>query len=281
MQNLFKSIFIAVFPVFALYIVFYYGWQLIQYRMNLQYIGMIITAIPIVIFFAGLFIKPVARTKEYLHTYTVFIVIGLVMSILGGNLDIINISTLYGVLLIAGWVLYQVWYSVFPKRSTTILKVGEKLPNVTLENAQKETVPVSTFTGNPTIYLFYRGNWCPLCMAQIKEIVDQYKTLEERGVNTVFISPQPHKFSENLAKKHGLQFHFLTDTDNTVAKQLGILSKNGIPFGFQALGYDSDTVLPTVVITDREGVIQFVDLTDNYRVRPEPDFFLKFIPESV
>ncbi|MBW2550119.1 MAG: hypothetical protein JRE73_04995 [Deltaproteobacteria bacterium] len=40
------------------------------------------------------------------------------------------------------------------------------------------------------------------------------------------------------------------------------------------LGYDSDSVLPTVVITDPSRRIIFVDLTDNYRVRPEPSTFL-------
>ncbi len=277
MQNLFKSIFISIFPVFALYVVIQYIWIFIQEGFSFQSTGMIIAALPVVIFFTGLFLKPVARTKRYLQMYTSLIGIGLVISRIGYAFDSFDKAHLLGVLLIIGWVLYLKWYSVFNKRNTTVLKVGERLLNVTLENTQKETICVSSFLGNPTIYLFYRGNWCPLCMAQIKEIVDQYKVLEERGVNTVFISPQPHKFSENLAKKHGLQFHFLTDADNTAAKQLGILSKNGIPFGFQTLGYDSDTVLPTVVITDKEGVIQFVDLTDNYRVRPEPDFFMKYV----
>lgn len=278
MQNLLKSIFISIFPVFALYVVIQYTWNLIQEGFSFQSTGMIIAAIPVVIFFAGLFLKPVARTKRYLNIYTNLIGIGFVVSMIGNTYESIDKAQVLGLLLIIGWVLYLTWYSVFIKRDTTALKVGEKLPNVALENAQKETIHVTDFLGNPTIYLFYRGNWCPLCMAQIKEIVDQYKTLEERGVQTVFISPQPHKFSENLSKKYGLQFHFLTDADNAAAKQLGILSKNGIPFGFQALGYDSDTVLPTVVITDKEGTIQFVDLTDNYRVRPEPDFFMKFIP---
>jgi peroxiredoxin len=277
MQNLLKSFFIAVFPVFALFIVCYYSWQLLQEGMNLLAVGMIVAAMPVVIFFAGLFLKPVARTKPYLHIYTVCIIIGLVISFVGSTLDTGIQAHVLGLVLFVGWILYLIWYSVFKKRDTTVLKVGKKFPNVIFENTKKEPVAVTDFLGNPTIYLFYRGNWCPLCMAQIKELVDQYKTLEERGVQTVFISPQPHGFSETLSKKHGLQFHFLTDANNTAAKALGILSKNGIPFGFQALGYDSDTVLPTVVITDKEGVIQFVDLTDNYRVRPEPDFFMKYV----
>jgi hypothetical protein len=51
----------------------------------------------------------------------------------------------------------------------------------------------------------------------------------------------------------------------------------GLPFGMQLLGYDSDTVMPTVIITDDEGKIIFADLTDNYRVRPEPETFMRVL----
>ena len=44
--------------------------------------------------------------------------------------------------------------------------------------------------------------------------------------------------------------------------------------GLQALGYASDTVMPTVVITAPGGRILWADETDNYRVRPEPDTYL-------
>ena len=118
-------------------------------------------------------------------------------------------------------------------------------------------------------------------MAQIKEIAAQYEELDKLGVNTVLISPQPHRQTKHLADKFNLNFHFLVDYKNKVARQLDIFAKNGIPAGFQVLGYDSDTVMSTVVITNREGKIIFADLTGNYRVRPEPDTFLKIIKASL
>jgi hypothetical protein len=42
----------------------------------------------------------------------------------------------------------------------------------------------------------------------------------------------------------------------------------------QMIGYESETVLPTVIITDETGKIIWTHQTDNYRVRPEPDVFL-------
>ena len=124
--------------------------------------------------------------------------------------------------------------------------------------------------------MFYRGNWCPLCMAQIKEIAQDYKNLEAKGIQTVLISPQPHRHTKHLAKKFDVGFQFLVDKNNAVARQLNIIAKNGLPTGFQVLGYDSDTVMPTIILTDEGGKIIHSDLTSNYRVRPEPKDLLKY-----
>lgn len=281
MKNLSKSIFIALFPMFALYILVDSIIPLFQNNISYRYIGRIIISLSIIIFFASLFIKSQARTSRNLILYTFAIILGLLISfLLGGNIENNEMldSTL-SLLLIISWFAYLKWYSVFDKRETTILNVSSNLPSFELEDSNKNKVRSTSFLGNPSIYLFYRGNWCPLCMAQIKEIAAQYKELEDRGVNMIFVSPQPHNFSEGLAKKYDLGFKFLTDANNKVAKQLGIFAENGIPAGFQLMGYDSDTVLPTVIITDTNGEIIFVDLTDNYRVRPEPDTFLRVIDE--
>jgi hypothetical protein len=41
--------------------------------------------------------------------------------------------------------------------------------------------------------------------------------------------------------------------------------------------FTCSSVLPTVIIVDPEGRIIFTDQTDNYRVRPDPDTFLKVL----
>ena len=285
MNNLLKSVFIVLFPMFAIYILVDSIIPLFQNNITYRYIGRIIIALTIIIFFANLFIISQARTSRNLILYTFAIILGLLISfLLGGNIENNEaIESALSLFLVVCWFVYLKWYSVFDSRSvggeTSKLKEGAILPLFELEDSNRNKIRSLSFLGKPTIFLFYRGNWCPLCMAQIKEIAAQYKALENRGVHMVFISPQPHKFSENLAKKYDLGFKFLTDTKNKVAKQLGIFAENGIPTGFQLMGYDSDTVLPTVIITNSRGKIIFLDLTDNYRVRPEPETFLKVIDD--
>ncbi|WP_299158985.1 peroxiredoxin family protein [uncultured Tenacibaculum sp.] len=270
MKNITKSLFISGFPVFALII---FIKTTINASFNSSNIGLLVSSIAIVIFFAMLFIKPVARTTKTLTFYSTLIVIGFLLNLFNFEQK----SLLISVGLALGWLAYLTWYSSFNSRNTAILQEGKTLPDFTLENGQSEKIALKDLKGDFKIFLFYRGNWCPLCMAQIKEVVSQYKELEKRNTTMVLVSSQPHKFTKNLAKKHEVPFRFLVDVKNNVAKQLGIIHENGLPAGFQVFGYDSDVVLPTVIITDKDNKIIFADLTDNYRVRPEPETFIKII----
>jgi len=283
MNSVLKSIFISVFPLIALYFSIDGILHLTNHGLSYRYIGRLIASFSILFFFTMLFIKPVARTDANLKINTILIAIGFLISIVFGGLIEKDINgSLPSVGLFLGWILYIKWYSIFTDRkSNTTIQVGKQLPSFELEDSDKNTVPMSGFIGNPSIFLFYRGNWCPLCMAQIKEIAEQYKELEKRNVNMVLVSPQPHKYTKTLAEKFNVNFNFLVDQGNKVAKELKILAENGLPMGFQALGYTSDTVMPTVIITDKFGKIIFADLTNNYRVRPEPETFLKILDQNI
>ena len=171
---------------------------------------------------------------------------------------------------------YVFWYSRYGRHEEASLVVGNKLPEFELYDLQGNVVRASDFTAGPTVFLFYRGNWCPLCTAQIGELVDRYQQMEELGITVCLISPQPEAHTRALASKYDVPFRFLLDRDNKVAESLNIAVRNGVPAGVPG-GYDADTVMPTLIVTNAAGTIVFSDQTDNYRVRPEPDIFLAIL----
>ncbi len=230
-------------------------------------------------FIGKLFLTHTPRTSRQINFITTGM-IGLVIvstMVMKQSPDHYTLLFVYAIITFIGWLIYLKWYSQLPLRNQDILKVGNTLPELIFEDSEKSPVSMSTFSGIKVLYLFYRGNWCPLCTAQIKEISEQYRELDKLGVKTVLISPQPHKYSANIAKKFDVPFLFLTDPKGKAAKSIGLFHQNGTPLGMELLGYSSDTVLPTVIITDEKGKIIFVDQTDNYRVRPEPATFLKVL----
>lgn len=270
MKNILKSIFISSFPLLALFI---FLSTILKEGIHPKSIGTLIISLIISLFFSLLFIKPVARTDKFLFSYSIPISIGFILNLLFFNWQYFTTSFI----LALGWTLYLTWYSAFTSRDSSILELGKTLPNLTFENHQKELISLASLSGDFKVILFFRGNWCPLCMAQIKEIADDYILLKKRNIDVVLVSSQSHKNTENLAKKHKVPFHFLIDKDNRVAKNLNIIHKNGLPMGFQVFGYKSDVILPTLIIINKVNEIIFTDLTDNYRVRPEPATFLKII----
>jgi len=162
-------------------------------------------------------------------------------------------------------------------RASASLTLGSPLPDFQLETTDGKTVASTSFRAHPHLLLFYRGNWCPFCTAQIAELAAAYQRLEALGVTVVLISSQSIEKNRKLAAQFDVPMQFLQDRDNTAAKQLGILQTWGTPMGMQLLGYGSDTALPTVIITDAKGIIVFTDQTDNYRLRPEPETFVSIV----
>ena len=275
MNQLPRALFIAIYPVISLVGVVL-GLLHLKSGFTTSGLGLLLTAAPMTIFLLKLFLTDVARTGRFLPLFSMVVISGLIIVIydlsIGDNFGWIQVLS---IICLVGWGLYIFWYSVFPDRYTEKLAVGQRLMDFTLEDASGRAVSSKTFIGTRNIFLFYRGNWCPLCTTQIKELAARYKRLEAQKIQTHLISPQSHKQTQSIAKKYDVGFNYWIDKENKAAKTLGIFAKNGLPFGLQALGYESDTVLPTVVMSDEKGNIVYADQTSNYRVRPEPEAFLE------
>ncbi len=276
MVNLLKSIFVASLPAVTMTLAVGVFLNVDRFGLPASVFLALANGIVAGFFMMLMALKNRARTKPHLYGVTAAVGISSVAGVvLAESIDGILLAVASAPLV--GWLLYDFWYSSFGSRSNPELRVGQPLPRFSLEDEHGEPVSSDSLRGHPALLLFYRGNWCPLCMAQIKEIAAGYKEMSDRGVQVVLISPQPHGHTRKLAAKFDVPFRFLVDRGNAAARQLGLDTKFGIPMGMQALGYASETVMPTVLITDAKGTILFADLTDNYRVRPEPETFLRVL----
>jgi len=280
-MNFLKSTFVTLYMVAAMVITVNAVQWLLSSNDYLSWGGVLFVYMPFVLVLTRLMVfRNTARTSARFPVLIVLAVVGVIASVWGylqGGNVLAPTLALAG---LAGFLIYDYWYSSFGRGHSIQLVVGQMLPAFELRNTAGETISSAALTDKPTVWIFYRGNWCPLCMAQIKEVAAQYQKLEELGVRIALISPQPHRFTVGLAKKFDVAFDFLTDEGNRAAQTLGIANAFGVPMGMQALGYDSETVLPTVIISDAGGRILWVDETDNYRVRPEPETYLTVLRDN-
>ena len=180
-------------------------------------------------------------------------------------------------LCLAAYAAYQFWYSRLDRSASRIRK-GQPLPEFSALNLDDRPVYSRDLLGKPALLMFYRGNWCPFCVAQVNELAASYRELGDRA-RIVLISPQPAHKTRVLAARFDVPFDFWVDPDNQVATVLGINHEQGLPAGMQALGYESDTVLPTCTVLDADGTVLEVDEPQNYRNRPEPEFLSRVLAQ--
>lgn len=274
-MNLCKSIFVSLYlagAVAATVFAVNAAWETRQY---LAWGGVLLAYVPVLAVLGYLVLdRRTARTSRRLPMLVALGVVGVMASgwcyIRGGE----PLALWLAAAGLAAFAAYDWWYSSFSRRGSARLQVGRHLPDFELLDEHGKKTRSLELTRTPVIWMFYRGNWCPLCMAQIRELAPEYRQLEAIGVRVALVSPQPHEKTIALARKFDVRFDFLTDEGNRAARALGIAQEYGVPMGMQVLGYDSETVLPTVVITEAGGRILWAHETDNYRVRPEPGVYL-------
>jgi len=245
------------------------------------WLGAAISALPLPFLMLRLMVKPVERTSENLPLLLMLSALGVMVAAWEQFMEGVTGWTPLSVALVNATImlLYIFWYSRFGRIESMQLGVGNKLPHFSLKDIEGNEVGSEDLAGSPAVLLFYRGNWCPLCMAQIREIAGRYQEMNDMGIKVALISPQPDEQSRILAGVHDVPFHFLVDTENKFAESLGIAVDHGVPVGIMG-NYAPHTVMPTVVVTNADGTIVFSDQTDNYRVRPEPDMFLAILRRS-
>src|SRR5436853_5616744 len=125
-----------------------------------------------VAFFATVFALPIARTSPNLPAVLGAGIAGTLVSlVLGGRLG--PPTLLASGVGIGGTLLYVYWYSRFTVPADPVLREGAPLPTFTLVEGGRE-VASRELLAKPALWIFYRGNWCPLCVAQVREICAQY-----------------------------------------------------------------------------------------------------------
>ncbi len=279
-MNKLKGIFVLLFPPLAYVLALVSIAMIAKKGADPGWIGALVAGLP----FIGLQLRAhsswsMARTSHSLHVLTVITLSGFALAVYdfvdrGGEG---SAALIVAALATAGFLLYDFWYSTLGRQISDRLATGRQLPDFSLEDSDGNEVTSQSLQGKPVLLMFYRGNWCPICMAQVEEIAGQYKALIDRGVTVCLISPQPPEITGRVADVFGVPFRFLVDKDLAAARALSIVHDDGVPYGPLIGKFGNDTVYPTVIITDPAGKILYTDQTANYRVRPEPEIFFRVL----
>lgn len=161
------------------------------------------------------------------------------------------------------------------------LKVGDIAPDFTLPDA--EGLPVSlydTLQHNAVIISFFRGNWCPFCMAELTHYQEAINNNLVDSATVIAISPQNIHFNHDLKVQNNLEFRILSDKGNEIADKYGLVFtlQENIREIYKNMGADlelfnSDKTyklpIPATYLIDKNKKIVFSSVSTNYMERAD------------
>lgn len=168
------------------------------------------------------------------------------------------------------------------------LNVGEKAPNFVLPNAFGDSISLSDcLKSGPVILKFYRGEWCPICNLDLKEIQQYQKKLEEFKAKIVAISPQKPNDSLTIIQKNELGFEVLSDINQKVISNYNLLFDPGEDYhqrrDLSLVNGDGSKTLPVpaTFIIDVDFTIIGAHVEANYTERMAPKEILKILENHI
>jgi peroxiredoxin len=171
-----------------------------------------------------------------------------------------------------------------------ILPVGAKAPAFTLSDASGRIVKSADLLAlGPVILNFFRGRWCPYCITELEAWRDLYPIVRERGGLLVSISPQTIRQSDFTQGQHEIPYALLNDDGCKVSEQFGFVYTiptyhqqhyRNVLVNLPFVNGDQSwkLILPATYVLASDGTILFAEAYADFRVRPEPEEVLRYLP---
>lgn len=103
------------------------------------------------------------------------------------------------------------------------LSVGEGAPDFDLPNAFGKRVSLSKELKSGVVVIkFYRGEWCPICNLDLREIQENISQIRAFGASLLAISPQEPDNALTITENNNLGFEVLSDADQEVIKAFNL-----------------------------------------------------------
>ncbi len=159
------------------------------------------------------------------------------------------------------------------------LQTGTPAPDFTATDQRGKKQHLKTLAEKGTVVLFfYRGQWCPYCNKQIKQLEDSLQLLTAKGATILAVSPE---IQENIAKtiaKTKASFPVLHDAQLKIMKAYDVAYDvdpetieryKKFKIDFNAVNGSNGAKLPVpAVYIIKNGVISYRFFNEDYTKRP-------------
>jgi peroxiredoxin Q/BCP len=125
----------------------------------------------------------------------------------------------------------------------------QAVPDFTLPATGDTTFSLTAARGKPLVIFFYPKDNTPGCTVENQQFRDLYADFRKVGCEVVGISRDGMKSHENFKTKFSLPFALLSDAEETVCEQFGVIKMKNL-YGKQVRGIERSTF-----VLDKNGML--------------------------
>ena len=120
--------------------------------------------------------------------------------------------------------------------TTKPVQMGTAMPKAAVRDAEgNETTLKKLAAGKPTVLVFFRGGWCPICTRHTGQLIQAYPQIQAKGAQLVAISLDSPESTESNQSKNLIPFPVYSDSDLAAAKATLALKEGANERRFRAM----------------------------------------------
>lgn len=154
------------------------------------------------------------------------------------------------------------------------VSIGGPILNFTAVNDDGDQFDLASLRGRPFLLKFFRGHWCPYCVAELRRWEEMRSELDARGIAIVTVCSDTGEQIRQGRGKHKLRAVMLPDPDLAITDRYQLRNpKNFAP----KPGVIIPLPIPTTILVDAAGIVRWIDQASDYMHRSDPERVLSAI----
>jgi peroxiredoxin len=136
------------------------------------------------------------------------------------------------------------------------LQIGQKAPEFTLHNTEKNKVSLSDFKSKNVVLLFFPLAFTGVCTNEMCSMRDNMAAYNNLNAEVIGISVDSLFVLDRFKKEHNLDFALLSDFNKEVAKDYGCL--------YDTFVFDMHGVAKrSAFVIDKDGILQYAEVLES------------------
>jgi peroxiredoxin len=168
-------------------------------------------------------------------------------------------------LALGGFFSFLTFMSRLPDQRAAVA-VGHAAPDFRSLDADGHEFRLSGLSGSRVLLKFFRGTWCPYCVADLRLWSERREELRALGLRLVAVSHDSVEDLQRFKRGRDWDVTLVADPSLEIIRRYNLQNHNFTPKG----GPFRDMAIPAAILIDTDGRVLWMSQASDFRVRSHP-----------